>query len=205
MALVVGGEHDRAAQAVEVLEAFDLDPGECPAERKDPGWQAGIADPGERPAAVPRREDDGPLVRRRPWRGAGARRARRRRRGSGAFGIAGTAVAGRAFARQARQIADGASLGERGFVEGRLRVLLDRHQQLDPLQRAEAEGLERRVRPDVPAAGGEALHGAEHTLDTTIAGAGRRRRRVAVDPALHLAPFQLARPVGARQLDAGPA
>ena len=132
-------------------------------------------------------------------RRARRRRSRRLRHGSGAPGFAG-----RAFARQPRQIGDRRRLREGRLVDRRLGVLLDRHQQLDALERAEAQRLDRRVRPDVGAARCEALHRGEDGVGAAIGGRGSRRRRVAVDPALHLAPFQLARAVGARQLGARP-
>ena len=81
MALVVGRRRPPARRAsFEVLEPLDRDPGEGPADRQDPGRQADVAHPGERPAPVP----GGEGRRARPTRAARCGRGRRPGRGPAA-------------------------------------------------------------------------------------------------------------------------
>src|SRR4029453_1590726 len=71
VALVVGGEDDGAGKALQVLEPFHLHPREYSADGQDPGRQAGLPHPRERPAPVPGGEGPRALLRgrrRRPLR-----------------------------------------------------------------------------------------------------------------------------------------
>ena len=94
-------------------------------QRQDPGRQADAADRARRPRPVPRREVD--------------RLGRRR-------------VARRRALDERAQLAEVARFGERAFVDARLKRVLERHHQLDALERAQPELLERRRRRQIVAA-----------------------------------------------------
>ena len=103
------------------------------------------------------------------------------------------------------QVGERARLGEGRLVHRHLEPLLERHQQLDALERAQPQFVERRRRRS---SGGPPRDEARHDLLQRRAARPVARAAcgcaAAVHPRLDLAPLQLARALGARQLVAGP-
>ena len=79
---------------------------------------------------------------------------------------------GSLFAHERFDLSNRPLTPKRAFFERRLKRFLERHHQLDPIERAQAELLERGRRADV-AARRESLHDLGHTC-----AAGRCRRRL---------------------------
>ena len=73
---MVGGEDHRALEALQVLEALDLHPREDPADRQDPGRQAGVPHPRERQRRFQVGKMTGPVLGRRVGGRLGAARRR---------------------------------------------------------------------------------------------------------------------------------
>ena len=123
VALVIGGEHDRSVEPVEMLEALDANPREHARERQDPGGQAQPPDQSHEGPPVPSRKVD-------------------------RFGDLGL---------RRRLLEKGAHLGHRSrrrelrFVDARLQLVFERDHQLDALERAEPQVLERRAGVNLPA------------------------------------------------------
>ena len=178
VALVVGRVDDRPRRRVQMVPALDGEPGEHPRQRQQPQSQV---DPPGQPCG--------------PARGPGGKVERRRGRGGRPRG--GGARKGRPGDERA-QVPDGGRGGERGLVDGAVERLLERHEQLDAFDGAEAQlGQARRV-GDL-AIGCEALHDGGRRGAAAGRGGGPAAAPAALDPALQLAPLQLARALGARQ------
>ncbi len=173
-ALVVRREDHRAVEIAQVLEPLDADPGEHARQRQNPGREVDAADRARGRAAGPVREVD--------------RLGRRR-------------LAGRGALDQRSQLTEILRAGKRAFVDARLERVLERDHQLDPIQRAQPQLLQRGLRREVLAAGvfrdqrrervGALLHQA-------------RRGAAVLDPLADRGALELARAVGARQLGLGP-
>ena len=203
VALVVRGEDDRAGQALEVLEPFHLHPGEDAADRQDPGRQAGVPHPRERPAPVPGGEGDRALLRRSLRRASRGEPAPREPVASTAVPALPASPAAPSPASVARSATVRASANaDSSIVVWACSSIAisssTRSSELRPSASIVVSGP-MSVRP-----GAKRCTAARTVSARRSADAGGRRRRVAVDPALHLAPFQLARAVGARQLGARP-
>ncbi len=100
---------------------------------------------------------------------------------------------------QLLQLRDACRLREAPFVQSCLEAILERDHQLDPLERAEAELLERGGAADVAP-----VREARDERFEGVAGAGRDGRFARSHPVAQGAALQLARPLGARQLSGRP-
>ena len=111
----------------------------------------------------------------------------------------GRRLGGRRAAHQILQVRDALRGRERGLVEGRLELLLERDHQLDALERAEPQLVDRGSLAD----GAPGSERRDDRLTGSPAGAPDGKR-AGCDPVADLAPLQLSRAVGARQLRSGP-
>jgi hypothetical protein len=153
-----------------VLASLDAHPREDAREGEDPRRQAGAADRARQTRAAPRRELHGLR-----WRRVGGR---------GPFD-------------QGSELAQILCARERALVDVRLKRILERHHQLDAIQRAEPELFERRVGREL----GAACVLREERGEPILARMDRRTlTRAALHPLADLRAFQLARPFRARQL-----
>src|SRR5262245_29795234 len=121
---MVGGEHDRPVDRSEMLEPFDTSVGDGASEWHDPRCKGQAANQRDEPRSIPGRKID--YLR----------------------DLLGSSL----LSNELSQVVNAAGFGKTQFVDGGPKSILERHHQLDTLERGQAELLERRSAADLAAA-----------------------------------------------------